>query len=364
MTLGSVRITTSDHDQPEPRGPGDAGLDRMLVAATLTPAQAAVVAADVLTLTTETAGPRVTSLPASAVTVHDDGTVSVSPPGKPAALLAELASNADRPAARRGPQADLLDALPRARDALRVGGPAAAQRVLAEALLDVDLADVRRELAAVVRALHALPAAPVDRPFLPVAPPPPTGPPALAPLPLPQRRVRIRRPVVAAAIALIVVTGAAAAAAWYTRTPAPAHHPAAQQHSPAPRPAQPAPKQPATQPAAEPALQALAPASAGAVAGVRIAPQGSCRPGDTCAATVTLSLRSHPYTSFGWRLLAVSCSGTTTVLVSGTMVAQPSWEGPYATVSFAAPAAAGRLVAEVTSPVQAASPPVALGAGC
>lgn len=366
MTLGSVRITPSDHDEPQPPGRGATGLDRLLVAATLTPAQAAVIAADVLMLSADQPGTRATSLPASAVTLHDDGTLTVTREGKAAALLAELASNADRPAARRGPQADLLTALPRARDALRSSGTTAAQQVLADALIDVDLAETRRELRRLVQALHALPAAPVDRPFLPVAPPPPSGPPALGPLPLPRSRLRMRRPVLAAAIALIVVAGAVAGAVWYTQRPAaPADRPAAQQQQPLePARQQPVASKPPVAKPAQPGLRALAPAAAGSVNGVTIAPQGSCPAGAACTATITLALRPHGYTSFDWRLVAMTCSGTTTSLERGTMFADPSWTKPYATVSFQAPDTKGRIVAEVTSPVHAASPPLPLGAGC
>ena len=127
------------------------------------------------------------------------------------------------------------------------------------------------------------------------------------------------------------------------------------------------PEQPAEKPAKKPdqdraqAVRSVAPRQAGAVTGVALERNGSCRPGSLCPVTVTVRFRpASTSRTIGWRVGAargcrpgIAWSGPVTV------TAQPGWTTVYASSSVRVPK--GRrlaLTAVTTTPARAQSRPV------
>ena len=121
--------------------------------------------------------------------------------------------------------------------------------------------------------------------------------------------------------------------------------------------------EPATQPRSRPRpdVAALAGREAGPITGVELQKAGSCTPGAPCPVTVTVRLRSASTTQpVAWRVgTARSCGSPVTWSGPVTVTAQPGWTSVYASSSVPVPE--GRspvLVALTTAPARAQSPPV------
>ena len=364
-------------------------LGRLLGVVTLTPAQAAHL------------GRRILELPDGDLVVgrdgslrHVDGTARTID-GQSGILLAELARNADRPAARRRPeQAAVLAAVQRSADLLDANGVDAARRELVRTLDrigDPDGVAVQRELAALVAVIterglladgatangHA---AEIDgHETLPAEPPAAVtangharvnghtsteaAPPAQhrsAPDVWRHDRRSVRLRWVAAGTGILVLIaiiclavllpGGSSPAPLHTRTP-PAHRPSTvPTHVTHPvRATGPSP------------VPALAPRAAGDVRGVSITPlNGACRAGTSCPVTVTVHVKSSStYRTVSWQVVAVDrCTGARHTLPGGVLDVQPGWTGPYDTPTLRLPAGRALAVVALTNQPAAASPPL------
>ena len=367
-------------------------LGRLLGVVTLTPAQAAHL------------GRRILELPDGDLVVgrdgglrHVDGTARTMT-GQSGALLAELAHNADRPAARRRPeQAAVLAAVQRSADLLDATGVDAARRELVRTLDrigDPDGVAVQRELAALVAVItergllddgaaangHAA-AAGIDGHEAPLPGPPvatanghaaghanghaitEAAPPAQrrsAPHVLVHDRPPVRLRWIAAGTGILVLIaiiclavllpGGSSPVPLRTRT-RPAHRPSAvpTHVTHAPRATGPSP------------VPALAPRAAGDVRGVSIAPlNGACRAGRSCAVTVTVHVTSSSTDrTVSWHVVAIDrCTGARHTLPGGVLNVQPGWTGPYDTPTLQLPAGRALAVVALTKQPAAASSPL------
>jgi hypothetical protein len=361
---------------------GGMELSRLLSVATLTTPQATYLAWRVCTLSELHRSVRPSG---HTVFIDDQGEVqlrlepvarhwpdqSAPPPVGP--LLRELARNADRPAARRGPNAALLDALwlgaeqmnSESDDRVFATVVSSLRRAL-DAAVGTDDRTLRAELAALsAHAARLVPSYPDRssssatrgdplRSHEPSDVAPPRG-----------RRINWRTGVIAASVAAILVAGALLV---MDRTSG-RHPPAAEALPTASK--QPAPRVSSTRPvrvgtAGLPRVPRLAAAAAGDVRGVSLQPQSSCTPGTTCAVTVKVNLTPSTTTrDISWQFEVINrCTGKITGLTGGVLTAQPGWDAPYATTSLQLPAGrALAVVAKTTAPSQAASKPLLAPAG-
>ncbi|QNN51847.1 hypothetical protein [Nocardioides mesophilus] len=129
--------------------------------------------------------------------------------------------------------------------------------------------------------------------------------------------------------------------------------------TPAKKPA----KKPAKQPAArqQPAVPVLAGQQAGPITGVTVQKTGSCRPGALCPVKVTVRFRPSPTSRpVSWKVGAArACTRGITWSAPTTVTAQPGWTTVYASSSVRVPQ--GRslaLTALTTTPARAQSRPV------
>jgi hypothetical protein len=369
--------------------------DRLLSVATLTSAQAALVAVRLLDAA-QLAGsgnggpsPR-TSLGAVTLTVAGEIDVRPSPPdqGTPVIeLLEELLQNARRlPVHPRPEQLSMLRRIEEATSEPLVD-PGARARVLEAALADTlgprahEL--VTGQLAALVAAFaHVAPSvpAPVELLLDPAparAAAPPKGAaarraaPAGRPTNRPPRRQRVllhrRNRGRVALIALVVV--AMLAVSGYVVLGGPGADIVSSlggNDAPA-APDTTAPDTPAKEPAKQPkpdraeAVATLAPRQAGAITGVRLQKAGACQPGALCPVTVTVTFRPATTSrTIGWKVGAAQvCKPGITWSPPVTVTAQPGWTTVYASSSVRVPK--GRslaLTALTNAPARAQSRPV------
>jgi hypothetical protein len=363
-------------------------LRRVLAIATLTPAQAAIVAAGVLDglHALHEAGLGHGRLHAGTVWVGHTGEVRLADwgLGPPAGghdatprgdhdaalrLFGSLRRSVRRPGPRRPAEAGaLLQAL----DAC--GGPGEAADLLA---------GVRRRAGALLgegtgeQAAHelALMVAALERDAEP--------PPAVAPPIVPQAGVApspaaiwrpARRPVrgVAVVLVLLVVAAIAGAAAVAGRQALSRGHAAAARPRPAPSgrtatpTATPAPS-PSPSPSGARPLPALAPAVAGSITAVELQPlQGSCQPTQVCPVQVIVRLQPQPSAEdVRWSFRVFDrCTGATSTLPGAGVTALAGWPYVYGTSWPRLPEGrAVALVAVTEAPAAAASPAVLAGDG-
>lgn len=387
-------------------GSGGVALGRLLSVAVLTPAQACLVAAELLQAAHRRGGPtdgQPAPRPLGPVTVTPTGEIHVSPPplgaGTPAdEPLEQLVHNARRLPAH--PRPDQLALLRRLEEA--AGDPALEPGVRAHVLLAA-LADtlgpgarerLTRQLAALVDAFAQLAgaAAGADQPDVPRQPGPADAPEAgpteprvrpasraprrATPLPhgagrAPRRggslrrpRTRARRLGLVALVALAVLVAGGYAVLRGTGTDVVdalglGGRPAAPETS--------APAAPSTRPAEQArgrdrgAVPALAARRAGPVTGVTVRKTGSCRPGALCPVKVTVHFRPTTTSrAITWKVGAARlCKRGISWSAPTTVTARPGWTTVYASSSVRVPK--GRslaLVALTTAPARAQSRPV------
>lgn len=362
-------------------------LGRLLGVVTLTPAQAAHL------------GRRILELPDGDLVVGRDGSLqhvhgtARTIDGQSGVLLAELARNADRPAARRRPeQAAVLAAVQRSADLLDANGVDAARRELVRTLDrigDPDGVAVQRELAALVAVIterglladgtaangHAA-TADIDGHGPPVATANghaaghANGHAITAAAPPAQRRSaphvlrHDRRPVrlrwIAAGTGILVLIAISCLAVLLPGggSPAPLHTRTPPAHRPSTVPTHVTHPVRATGPSPVPAL---APRAAGDVRGVSITPlNGACRAGTSCPVTVTVHVTSSStYRTVSWHAVAIDrCTGARHTLPGGVLDVQPGWTGPYDTPTLRLPAGRALAVVALTNQPTAASPPL------
>jgi hypothetical protein len=344
-----------------------ASVERLLGLATLTPAQAAWLAARTLAALAalHDAGLAHGRVHAGNVLVGRDGSIrlgdwALGPPTSVEARAADLAAaqafirallrNATRPTTRHG---GLLADLERLA-AEPITDPADAACELDVAVDDA--ATVAGELGALVSAMKR-----TSTQVVTPAPLPPRLPHTRRPPPrrLPQRRW------VAAVATLLVLAAAGVVAVLLAR-----HHNAAAPAPPGSR--APSSRPPTSAPSPTPSsatarhVAAVAPRSAGFVHGVLVRPVTACRPGASCPVTVTIRMIAHSDVKrVDWRFVLVNpCTGARTDAPGGSMTAQPNWQHVFTTTSVPLPQAPSvSLVAMTTAPVRAASPPLTVPSG-
>lgn len=382
--------------------------ERLLSVAALTPAQASVMAVQLLDAAhlhaVDDQEPATLQTCVGAVTLTPSGAFHVSPPpaqgGTPVAeLLEQLLQNARRlPAHPRPDQLFLLHRLEEAAtDPLL--DPGARARKLEAALSDTLGPGAQERLAGQLAALveafaHVAPGAPVgDAPApaprrgkaataptaIPRTPAAPgsskTGPQRAAPArPTPSRpprrsRVLLHRRTRGRVALVALVLAAVLAGSGYVMLGGPGSaivgslgrdkQPAAPDTA---APAGPS-KQPTKEPAPDrrPAVSTIAPRHAGPITGVALQKTGSCRPGALCPVTVTVRFRPASTTrTVGWKVGAAEvCKRGVTWSPPVTVTAQPGWTTVYASSSVRVPK--GRslaLTALTTTPARAQSRPV------
>lgn len=364
---------------------GHVPLDRLLSVALLTPAQASLVAVQLLDaahLGGMTNGARRADTRLGTATFTPSGDVDVRRPQAGEGtlvteLLEQLSQNARRlPTHPRSEQLVLLRRLEDAAADPRLE-PGARARELEAALADALGPGARQrlsgQLAALVHAFsHIAPGVPVpvDAPAAPRgsrhAPPRavPTHPTPSRPprrgQPLSHRRARNRR------MALVVlVLAAVTASSGYVVLRDPDggiagalgrdRHPSTPPTTPSADPSQ----QPTKRP--RPGVQALAGRHVGPITGVEVQKAGGCTPGALCPLTVTVRFRPASTTQpITWKVGAARlCGRGITWSPPITVTAQPGWTTVYASSSIPVPR--GRslaLVALTTTPARAQSPPV------
>jgi hypothetical protein len=370
---------------PAPTSVRGVPLSRLLPVVVLSPAQACLVAVQLLDATHPTGTTNGTN-PADdrwsvALTPSGDVEVARATAGEGAAvpeLLEELAENARRlPAHPTSEQVLLLRRLEevaadprpdpgaRARDlegALAAAlGPAARQRLSGQ--LAALVGAFAHVAASVAVPAHARTAPAVSRPGpRRAAPPPgPSRPPRRGRI-TGHRRVRTRRLLLVA----LLLTAALAASGYVVLRDQDAAPPDARDRdgrraepaAPAERSGGPAGRQ---RPDPRPDVAALAGRSAGPITAVEVAGAAGCAPGTPCPVTVTVRFRPATTTQpVTWRVgTARSCGSPVTWSGPVTVTAQPGWTSVYASSSVPVPE--GRspvLVALTTAPARAQSPPV------
>jgi hypothetical protein len=380
--------------------------DRLLSVAVLTPAQASLVAVQLL----DAAHPEV---PAGAapvvaclgpVTLTSSGDVAVSRPladaGTPVTeLLEQLLQNARRlPAHPRPEQLVLLHRLEAAAGDPLVD-PGARARELEAALADTLGPGAEQRLAGQLAALveafaHVAPGAPGanDVPLPPgpkratTAPSRTTGistspgssrstphraaPTQPAPNRAPRRsRVLLHRRTRGRVALIAVLLAAVLAVSGYVVLGGPGSDivgSLGRQDTPA-APDTTAPDQPAEQPAKDPkpdraqAVPTIAPRHAGPITAVALQMAGSCNPGALCPVTVTVHFRpASTSRTIGWKVGAAQvCKPGITWSPPVTVTAQPGWTTVYASSSVRVPKGrALALTALTTTPARAQSRPV------
>jgi len=384
--------------------------DRLLSVAVLTPAQASLVAVELLDAT-EIAGTVDGEDPAGArlgaVTLMPSGDVDVGCPHaeegtRVSELLKRLLQNARRlPTHPRPEQQQLLQKLEEAAgDPLL--DPGARARELERALADSLGPGARQRLAGQLAALveafaHVAPsvparvdALPAHRPARTAAAPAATSsagsvaarssraaphraaPRRAAPARRASRRSRvlIHRRVRGRRVVLVgLVLAAVLAAGGYLALRGPGSgivwslgrggHPATQATT--------APAPPSKQPTPQPrrhrarAVPALAGRQAGPITGVSLQRTGRCQPGALCPVTVTVHFRPASTTRpVGWKVGAARmCKRGVAWSAPTTVTAQPGWTSVYASSSVRVPKGHPRaLVALTTTPARAQSRPV------
>ncbi len=376
--------------------------DRLLSVAVLTPAQASLVAVQLLDAAhpegLAVGGPPVIAC-LGPVTLTSSGDVDVSRPpadaGTPVtALLEQLLQNARRlPAHPRPEQLVLLHRLEAAAgDPLR--DPGARARELEAALADTlgpgSEQRLAGQLAALVEAFaHVAPGAPgandvplAPRPARAGAPVRMAGSGSSGPRPLraaPERPSANRAPRrgrvllhhrTRGRVALIALLLAAVlAVSGYVVLGGPGSDivgSLGREDNPA-APDTTAPDQPAEQPAKKPdperaqPVATVAPRQAGPITGVAVESTGSCKPGSLCPVTVTVRFRpASTSRTIGWKVGAAQvCKPGITWSPPVTVTAQPGWTTVYASSSVRVPK--GRqlaLTALTTTPARAQSRPV------
>jgi hypothetical protein len=380
----------------------DAGcpLRRLLTIATLTPEQAALIAAGVLggLQALHEAGLWHGDLDARTVHVGSAGQVRLGEWG--------LRVDAQDPdAGRRGDRQGAVRLLGRLGTSVRrqgrrqVDSVAAMLRVLqaCEGAGDEEVALLERAGEAAAAVLHgrageratAEVAALVgmldrDPPSRAVPVPVPVPVPAPSPAPVsvsvPPRRDALRSPAavwapaphpgrwVAAALAVLLIIAVVGAVALATRNPrslaVTVPHPG-RSASPAPVTRLRGPSTPSPVPTGPRPVPALAPAAAGPITAIEIQPlEGSCQPSATCPVQVTVRLRPQPAAEeVRWSFHVFDrCTGTTDVIPGVSVTALAGWAYVYGTswptLSATHPLA---LVAVTESPAAAASPAVLAG---
>ena len=376
-------------------------LDRLLSVAVLTPAQASLVAVQLLDAADRgdsAAGESPVGACLGAVTLTPAGIVEVSSPqagaGTPLSEpLGQLLENARRLPVHPRPAQLLL--LRRLEDAATepVLAPGARARALEDALADALGPRARQrltgQLAALVEAFaHVAPGVPA-RPDADTAPAAPAarassrrgsssrqGPqraaPARAASKHPRRRRALLRPRAkgrVAFLAFVLVAGLALSGYVVLGGPGSTIVGSLGRDRNPGAPDTTGPDQPATQPTTEPAqakdrvrtVASLAPRRAGPITGVTLQKTGGCSPGALCPVTVTVHFRPTATTrSIGWRVgAAPACTRRVTWSSPVTVTAQPGWTTVYASSSVRVPK--GRpvaLVALTTTPDRAQSRPV------
>ena len=385
-------------------------LSRLVAAATLTPVQAAYVAARLLhgvaqlhdagichgrltaanVLIGVDGEPRLTdwALASLADARGFDDTVAQDLTGA-RRLVADLARNADRPVVRRrGRFHDLMAELDRVSTDEDAGAAASAER-LEHALLDAvgdatSMAGTRSEIGALVVTLVRR-RSPHD-----AAEDTPRPSPVPVPETLPSGRLSeadwhrtTPRPWLRAGIAVLVVAALAAGGYAFAKEPAGnlvdwvLNRGDEHRAGPLPRTDR-TPTSPGTSTGdgEGPAGQApgpvpeLGPARAGAITGVSLRPLTGCSPGSTCLLRVTA--RITPSTSSREVVMQVSvanrCTGAVRTAPTETVTAQSGWTSVFVTSSIRLPKAGSlAAVAVTTAPARAASPPLlvpATGGSC
>jgi hypothetical protein len=385
-------------------------LSRLVAAATLTPVQAAYIAARLLhgvaqlheagichgrltaanVLIGVDGEPRLTdwALASLADARGFDDTVAQDLTGA-RRLVADLARNADRPVVRhRGRFHGLMAELDRATTDEDAGAAASAER-LELALLDTvgdatSMAGTRTEIGALVVTLVRR-RSPHDASVGTSRPTPVPVPDTLPVGRLSEadwHRTR-RRPWLQAGIGVLMVAALAAGGYAFAKEPARElvdwvlNRGGTQSAGPLPRTDR-TPTSPGTStgdgegPAGQTPgpVPALGPPRAGAITGVSLRPLAACSPGSTCMLRVTA--RITPSTSSREVVLQVSvanrCTGAIRSVPAETVTAQPGWTSVFVTSSVRLPRAGSlAAVAVTTAPARAASPPLlvpATGGSC
>lgn len=357
-------------------------LGRLLPVVVLSPAQACLVAVQLLDATHPSGATNGTN-PAGdrwsvAITPSGDVEVSRAAAGEGTSvteLLEELAENARRlPAHPAAEQVALLRRLEETAADPRPGSRARElDGALAEALGPGARQRLSGQLAALVGAfahVAASVAVPADARRAPAVSRP--GPRRAAPPPGPSRpprrgritghrRVRTRRLLV---VALLLTAALAASGYVVLRDPDAGSSGALDRDGRQSAPT--APAAPSGEPAGRqrpdprPDVTALAGRSSGPVTAVEVAGAAGCTPGAPCPVTVTVRFRPATTTQpVVWRVGAArSCGSPVTWSAPVTVTAQPGWTSVYASSSVPVPE--GRspvLVALTTAPARAQSPP-------
>lgn len=373
--------------------PGESGrrvpLDRLLSVVLLTPAQAALVAVQLLDATHlrgTTNGVRRAAVRLGTVTLTHAGDVEV---GRPQAdegtlvteLLDQLCQNARRlPAHPKSGQLVLLRRLEEAAADPQLE-PDTRARELEGALADVLGPGARQrlpgQLAALVDAFsHISPGVPVPRnaraaPGVSRTAPHRAAPTRSTPSRAPRRgqalirrRARTRRTL----LVVLLLTAALAGSGYVVlRNPDLGIAGALGRDDNSPAPSTPAPSNPSNEPGGQPGpdprqdVRALAGRHAGPITGVEVQKADGCTPGALCPVTVTVRFRPSSATQpVVWKVGAARlCGSGITWSPPITVTAQPGWTSVYASSSIRVPQ--GRslaLVALTTTPARAQSPPV------
>lgn len=381
--------------------------DRLLSVAALTPAQASLVAVQLLDAAHQ-GGPGDEEPPVAAclgaVTLTPSGEVDVRRPpageGQPVPeLLRQLLQNARRlPTHPRREQLVLLRRLEEAaRDPLL--DPGARARELEDALADTLGPGARQRLAGQLAALvdafaHVAPGVPAPDPLaaprpvrattapaaIPAAAPAAPGssqpgPHRAGPAPRPPRRARRRSRTLlhrrtrgrVALVALVLASALAVSGYVMLRGPGVEFVGSLGRGSQPAAPDTTTPAQPSRQPATElsphrrQAVSTIAARRAGPVTGVSVQKAGSCKPGALCPVRVTVHFRPASTTrAVSWKVGAARlCKPGITWSPPTTVTAQPGWATVYADSSVRVPQ--GRslaLVALTSAPARAQSRPV------
>jgi hypothetical protein len=370
--------------QPSPAPARGVPLRRLLPVVVLSPAQACLVAVQLLDATHPSGSTNGTN-PADdlwSVAITPSGGVEVARAaageGTPVtALLEGLAENARRLPAH--PTSEQVLLLRRLEEVAADPRPGARARDLEGALAEMLGSGARQRLSGQLAALvgafahvAASVAVPADARTAPAVSRP--APRRAAPPPGPsrpsRRRGRItghRRPRTRRLLLVALLIAAALAASGYVvlrdQDPAPPGASdrdgrRAEPTAPADSSREPAGRQ---RPDPRPDVTTLAGRASGPITGVEVAGAAACTPGTPCPVTVTVRFRPATTTQpVTWRVGAArSCGSPVTWSAPVTVTAQPGWTSVYAGSSVPVPE--GRspvLVALTTAPARAQSPPV------
>ncbi|SDF40864.1 hypothetical protein SAMN05660485_03301 [Blastococcus fimeti] len=342
--------------EPSPPGGDPVPLTRLLSLVRLTAPQALVIGSDLLAAVAErgeaTAADAVRPLLAAdgRIVLDRDG-ASGEPVGR---VLAAVAAAVRRPAGSAPPPADVLLAeLDRITASPDSAGVVAGAHRLAEAAARIDAPGTRAELAALARAVRALPggAAASGAPRVPSAQP--------APAPRPLRRPRSTGRRVGAWLLSLVVLGAVVTAEVVllgddiTADIDLLLDAGRGGEEPADEP------EPDGLPVAAPA-----PPSAGNVVSVDLRPLAACTPGAPCTVRLLVRLVPSPEPQvLTWSYRVVDrCTGASTSVPGGSVPVAPQADRVAVVAEVALPPLAGvALIAVTEAPAVAASAPVSAG---